>query len=743
MEQINEQIFEQIFKQILTVKPANLSNPGVCVTEDGFMISTVFRGAASCGMILYHAQDGSRITIPFTDAYRYGSLYCVRVSFSDSAKWDPKDWGYLLYNEDTTFIDPCTRSLITIRSGGDAIETGGFFYKTDVKLPEFRKVGLRPGSEEFIYSLHVRGFTMTDKGIESTPGTFSAAAEKAAYLTSLGVTAVELMPVYELQPVTRSQTGPRTMEDALALYPVNRNGRPIRDLSVKKVNYWGYGRGFYYAPRASYSTPGYEGGPQKEFADMVERFHDAGISVYIQLDFPSSVTSQAQSQIARFYVTHYNIDGFRLMGAASDIRALSCDPLLSDIRLFYTAFDFDAILAMDADNPEAGAISTENLFNCSRVFSDLIRRFVKSDDYVMKEFLYEFLKVPAGHGNVHYICGNDGFTLRDLVSYNDKHNEMNGEGGNDGIRDNFSWNCGEEGDSDAEDVLKLRRNQIRNMLTLLFLSQGTLLMNAGDEAFNTQFGNNNPYCQDNETGWVLWDNGETGEQIRDFIRKIIRFRKEHPVFCRALPFKNTDYLSCGYPDLSLHGASAWKPDLSQFSHSIGICLCENYVRKSQKTELVYVAVNMHWEKQELGLPKLAPGRRWNIVIDTALEESFMDAECIPDDQHVIEVEPRSIKILCTVTSNKPIRNKRDAVKKALTKEAGIKEAETKKAEIKKAEVKEAAIEAVKEAVQKAVKEVKEVIETAEETVKAAVKEAEVDVKGSHEAGAEEGTHEKA
>ena len=225
--------------------------------------------------------------------------------------------------------------------------------------------------------------------------------------------------------------------------------------------------------------------------------------------------------------------------------------------------------------------------------------------------------------------------------------------------------------------------------------------------------------------------------------KIIRFRKEHPVFCRALPFKNTDYLSCGYPDLSLHGASAWKPDLSQFSHSIGICLCENYVRKSQKTELVYVAVNMHWEKQELGLPKLAPGRRWNIVIDTALEESFMDAECIPDDQHVIEVEPRSIKILCTVTSNKPIRNKRDAVKKALTKEAGIKEAETKKAETKKAEVKEAAIEAVKEAVQKAVKEVKEVIETAEETVKAAVKEAEVDVKGSHEAGAEDGTHEKA
>ena len=743
MEQINERIFKQISEQaseqIFTVKPANLSNPGVCVTEAGFMISTVFRGAASCGMVLYHVFDGRRITIPFTDAYRYGSLYCVRVSVSDPGSWDPKEWGYLLYNEDTSFIDPCTRSLITIRSGEDTIEAGGFFYKTDQKLPAFRKVGLRPGPEEFIYSLHIRGFTMTDKGIESVPGTFSAAAEKAAYLTSLGVTAVELMPVYELQPVTRSQTGPRTMEDALALYPVNHNGRPIRDLSVKKVNYWGYGRGFYYAPRASYSTPGYEGGPQKEFADMVEKFHNAGIPVYMQLDFPSSVTSQAQSQIARFYVTHYNIDGFRLMGAASDIRALTCDPLLSDIRLFHTAFDFDAIRAMDADNPEAGAVSTENLFNCSRLFSDLIRRFVKSDDYVMKEFLYEFLKVPAGHGNVHYICGSDGFTLRDLVSYNNKHNEMNGEGGNDGIRDNFSWNCGEEGDSEAEDVLQLRRSQIRNMLTLLFLSQGTLLMNAGDEAFNTQFGNNNPYCQDNETGWVLWDNGETGERIRDYIKKIIRFRKEHPVFCRTMPFKNTDYLSCGYPDLSLHGAEAWKPDLSHFSHSIGICLCENYVRGSEKTELVYVAVNMHWEKQELGLPKLAPGRRWNLVIDTAQEESFMDTECIPDDQHVIEVEPRSIRILCAVTSNKPIRNKKDTAKKAVIKETAIK-----KTEIINTEIKETAVKAVKEAVQKAVKEVKEAIETAEETVKATVmKETADGSKDADEAGAEEGTHEKA
>ena len=138
---------------------------------------------------------------------------------------------------------------------------------------------------------------MLDKNISAKPGTFSAAAEKAGYLKDLGITAVELMPVYELQPVTRAEDGPRTMEDALALYPVNKRGLPVRDLSVKKVNYWGYARGFYYSPASSYSASGYEGGPQKEFSDMVAKFHEAGISVYLQLYFPSSVNSQQQIEI--------------------------------------------------------------------------------------------------------------------------------------------------------------------------------------------------------------------------------------------------------------------------------------------------------------------------------------------------------------------------------------------------------------------------------------------------------------
>ena len=647
--------------QNIKIEPAHCSNPGVTVTDNGVIVSAVFRRKEPCGLVLYNTADKSEITVQFTDAHRFGSLYSVKITPLDPAKW-----CYRLFSGSTFFVDPCCRSIVQIESGGRTIRTGGFFHRPDDKLPAYHGACRRRAGETVIYSLHVRGFTMLDKNITAQPGTFSAAAEKAGYLKDLGITAVELMPVYELQPVTRAEDGPRTMEDALALYPVNKRGLPVRDLSVKKVNYWGYARGFYYSPASSYSTSGYEGGPQKEFSDMVACFHEAGISVYLQLYFPSSVNSQQQIEIARFYATHYDVDGFHLMGSVADIKLFASDPMLSDVRLFHTDFPYGEIEGMDAENPEAGPVDTGSLFTHSNRFSTLIRRFCKSDDYVMREFLYEFFKVPSGHGNVHYICGSDGFTLRDLVSYNEKHNEANGEGGNDGTPDNYSWNCGEEGDSEQEDVLRLRRNQIRNFLTLLFLSQSTPLINAGDECYNTQFGNNNPYCQDNETGWTKWDNGETGEYIREYVRRIIQFRKEHPVFTGISPFKNTDYIGCGYPDLSLHGAEAWKPDLSHFSHCIGICLCENYVRGKAKTDLIYLAINMHWESQELGLPKLAPGRRWNLLVDTALEESFISGECIMNDQHTVEVAPRSIRILNTVTSNKPVKNRKKKVKKTKT-----------------------------------------------------------------------------
>ena len=643
----------ELVSLIFQTEPAYARNSGVTVTEEGIIVSSIFRGTEPCGLILYHLPDGRSVKVPFSNDYRFGSLYSVKISPLDAS-----EWCYRLYRGGSVFVDPCCRSLVEVEAEEGKILAGGFYYAPDEKLPPYRPACTRNSTEEFIYVLHVKGFTMLREGLVSRPGTFLAAAEMARYLRDLGVTAVELMPVYELQPDSRASKGPRTMEDALALYPVSRDGFPMRDISKERVNYWGYGRGFYFAPRASYSTPGYQGGPQKEFADMVDCFHEAGLSVYLQLYFTSSVSTGMQAEIARYYATHYEIDGFHLLGSVADLNAIAQDPLLADLRLIHTQFPYAQIAGTDAENPEAGAIPTGNLFTCDRTFSDLIRRFVKSDEGVMRPFLYEFLKVPEGHGNVHYVCSTDGFTLRDLVSFNDKHNEENGEGGTDGESVNYSWNCGEEGETEEEEVLRLRRNQIRNFLTLLFLTQSTPMLRAGDENFNTQYGNNNPYCQDNETGWIKWENGETGEQISGYVRAIMRFRRQHPVFSGHAPFKNIDSLGCGYPDLSLHGCDAWRPDLSDQSRSIGICLCENYAGTYPKTELLYIAVNMYWETQELGLPKLSPGRRWNLIIDTSLEDPFLKEQCIPDDQHIVEVAPRSIRILGTVTSDKPVRRRR-------------------------------------------------------------------------------------
>lgn len=631
--------------------PAFAQFPGVTVTEDGVVFSTVFRGYSSCGIELYHLPDGTKTQIPFTQEHRFGSLYSVKI-FS----LQPEDWCYRYYCGKHSFVDPYARKLVEVHVGDNTISAAGFFYTSDDRLPVYTDRDLRPWNRESIYCLHVRGFTMGEGACVRHPGTFTGVSERIPYLKKLGITAVELMPVYELRPDTRPGKGPQTMQDALDLYPVDSFGKPILDLSVERSNYWGFGRGFYFAPRKSYGTG--EEDVQIEFAQMIEKFHAAGMEVILQMFFPDSVSPHAQDDAVRFYTTHYGVDGFHLLGHITNLKSLVSDPLLSDTKLIGLNFPYDEIRGVDAENPESGIVSTANLAQCGNSFTALLRRFVKSDDYVLKDFLAEFLRVPQGHGNIHAAATYDGFTLRDLVSYNDRHNEANGESGLDGCAENYSWNCGCEGETDNPDILKLRRNQIRNFLTLLYLSQGTPFLNEGDEYFNTQGGNNNPYCQDNAVGWVDWTQNETADEIIDFTRKIQKMRSEHPVFHAAEPFKGIDYLACGYPDLSLHGEEAWKPDLNHFSHCIGICLCENYVKESNKVQLIYLAINMYWEERSLGLPKLQPRRYWNLLLDTSKEDSFTEGECIQENQHSVSVAPRSVKILNTITSNRPPKKRR-------------------------------------------------------------------------------------
>jgi len=315
---------------------------------------------------------------------------------------------------------------------------------------------------------------------------------------------------------------------------------------------------------------------------------------------------------------------------------------------------------VDSEHPERGIPGTAHLAECGSDYSRLMRRLVKSDDYCFPAFSAAFTDIPRGYGRVRYICGTDGFTLRDLVSYNEKHNDANGEENRDGEAENFSWNCGEEGESGNPEVLKLRRKQARNFLTLLFLSQGGILLRMGDQRWNTQEGNNNPYGQDNPLGWMNWDSDGTAAEILEYVRRLSAFRADHPVLRMHTPFRGTDYLSVGFPDLSLHGKEAWRPRIDNFSHSLGWMFCENYAaggkaKASAAPSLLYIGLNTYWEEESLALPRLPAGYQWDLVIDTADERGFLPGINVLRKPEVT-LAPRSLVVL--LSRPVPVRKKK-------------------------------------------------------------------------------------
>lgn len=623
--------------------PAHMVVPGTAVDDDGVVFSTVFRNCASCGLILYRLADLEEIVLPFTDEYRYGSLYSVRVHGIR-----PEDWAYRYYRDNYTFEDPYARELIELETAKGKITAGRLFPRNEDQLPAYgRKTA--PWPDQYIYVLHVKGFTASRTSKAAHRGTFRGVAEKIPYLKKLGVTAVELLPVYELREAAlgRMEGAPvpeftGSMAGDVARFATSPyTARPLRKDS-SKMNYWNFGEGCYFAPKRAYAA---SGKPQQEFREMVDAFHKAGILVYLQLFFPDTVSIQTQQETARFYVTHYHVDGFHLKGGDSALKTLATDPMLSDTAIFYYGFPYEDLQKEDKENPTVGRPSISHLSEYRDDFEPLVRQFVKSDNNVVREFTKRFVTVPVEHGEVHYVCNYDGFTLMDLVSYNWKHNEDNGENDRDGTDQNYSWNCGIEGKSQKKDIRTLRIRQIKNFLTLNFLAQGTPVLHAGDERCNSQNGNNNPYCQDNEIGWMQWKDTVDAREILHFTEAIAAFRREHSIFRRRTPFRFNDDKVSGYPDISFHGKDAYKPDFSSCSHTIGILYNESYAEENPDNRLLYLAINMHWHNQLLGIPQPPKGYQWFVVMDTFRDKSFPDhAEALPDQRRTA-VPGRSIQIL--------------------------------------------------------------------------------------------------
>ena len=582
--------------------------------------SAVYHGGRECGICLYKRKTSRRQLILFDEQYRSGSIYSVQISDA-AADFD----SYMIYEDGVLRCDPYAQRIYGLEKWGRAVpeEELRCGFGTEPLRPLHRRMHI-PYEKSFLYCLHVRGYSKSpSSGIpESLRGTFRGLEEKITYLKSLGVTAAELMPVYEMQsaelprraglPDDKASAGtPAVSEKDAATYLISENGS-IRssETQKKKINFWGYTGGYYFTPRAAFCADPQN--PDTEFLHMVHAFHDAGMEVILQFYFPEEITPQYILDVLRFWVSRYEIDGIHLKGAQIPDQMIAQDPLLSEIKIMDYGFDYDRIYGRNRSTPPF-----RTLAEYRDDFLYIARRFLKGDDNTLNTFLNAMHLNAADHGTINYVCNYDGLRLADLVSYEHKHNEQNGESNNDGLDDNCSWNCGVEGPSRKRSVCQLRSRQIRNILTMLFLSQGTPMLFGGDEFGNSQNGNNNPYCQDNATGWIDWNAVKQHEELLSYVRFLSDLRSSYPLFHQTKPFRLMDYKACGYPDFSYHGMEAWRPDLSNYSHSIGMLYCGFYTQETEDHSFFYIAYNMHWKPVTFALPRLPEGMKWYLLSDTA------------------------------------------------------------------------------------------------------------------------------
>ena len=418
-------------------------------------------------------------------------------------------------------------------------------------------------------------------------GTYLGVIEKIPYLKELGINQIQCMPVYEFD-----------------------------ECAGKKINYWGYGPAYYFAPKEAYAAGD---SAVRELKDMVRECHRAGIEVVLEMPFSEGIRVQTALECLRFYMLRYHVDGFVVNPYNVSWKILSEDPLLKEVKL------------MRKDDG----------------FQNVMRRFLKGDENMVNDVIWALGHNSSVDGKCNYITAQTGFTLWDLVSYDWKHNEANGENNSDGPDFNYSWNCGAEGPSRKKAVLALRNGQVRNAFKLLLTAQGTPCLLAGDEFFNSQKGNNNVYCQDNETGWVDWSRLKTDDSLFRYVKRLIEFRKNHPCLHRSEELRGLDRTACGVPDVSFHGENAWQINAEVVSRQLGVMYSGSDVGDGE----CFVAYNMHWLPHTFALPSPGKQKVWCLISDP--DEGILEGPVLLEEQQKLEVKERSILILVSRKAEKP------------------------------------------------------------------------------------------
>lgn len=676
------------------IRPGLYLENGSVIVPGGVSFTISSQNATSCELALFKRNEYEPFAkIPFPEHYKIGNVYSMIVfglnieefeyAYSIDGPYDIERG--LTFDKSKYLLDPYAKAVAGQSKWGYKPEYANQ-YRARVVINDFdwgnsKQLGINM-KDLIIYELHVRGFTNDLSSGVGYPGTFEGLSDKIPYLKELGINAVELMPIFEFDEL-----------------------KDMRIVNGKRVlDYWGYNAVSFFAPNTSYTAGTEYNREGDELKALIKKLHKNGIEVILDVVFNHTAEGNedgpyisfkgvdnniyymltpngkyynfsgcgntincnhpiVQNMILdclRYWVTEYRVDGFRfdlasILGRNEDGSPMSQPPLLKNLA-------FDHILAnvkLIAEAWDAGGLYQVGSFpswnrwsEWNGKYRDDIRRFLKGDlglanivaDRISGSHdLYD--PIYRGNASVNFITCHDGFTLYDLYSYNEKHNEANGWNNTDGDNNNNSWNCGIEGDTDDENILKLRKRMIKNACTVLLSSRGIPMILAGDEFCNTQFGNNNPYCQDNEISWLDWSLLEDNKDIFDFFKNMIKFRKSHPVLKDS-----TKPALCGFPSSSKHGNLPWNTDLLEETKTLGVMLAGRN-EKDDKDDIIYIAINAYWEKQDVILPDLPKGLEWRTAVNTALSEGLDFVKNIDEMIKVgtkIELEPRSVMILCSI-----------------------------------------------------------------------------------------------
>lgn len=591
---------------------------GAVPVKDGIVFSMERKNNEEASLLLY--KKGSKEVIqeiPFPATNTIGDIVCVKAEKIASARYE-----YNFCIDGKVTLDPYAKVLIGTGKFGEehpeehevrcAMIAGNYDWEDDRK-PQIAY------EDAVMYSFHVRGFTKQRYSGVRHKGTFLGITEKAEYFKELGINQIKLMPAYEFTEMESVKTHARYRK---------------KEELPKRLNYWGYTKAFHFAPKRAYAATK---DPVREFKDMVKTMHRLGIEVLMEFYFPEGCNPRYITECLQYWVQEYHVDGFHVRGVQGICNLMATDPLFADTKLLNIYFPVEEIYGKK-NLPKKRMVA-----ECNDGFMIDVRRFLKGDEESLKAFAERMRRNPKGSGLINYIASHDGFTLCDLVSYEERHNEDNGEQNRDGRVQNYSWNCGEEGKSRKKKILELRNRQMKNAWCMLLLSAGTPMILAGDEFCNSQLGNNNPYCLDNEISWLDWKGYKSGNsEMFRFVKDLIAFRKKHKILHMGQELSMTDSLSCGFPGISYHSSSAWYGELDGQNRKIGVMYCGKY---ADEDELIYIAYNMHWMEHTFALPALPGGYRWNVALDTS--EGILEEDkwrLLPDSRQV-QVSSRTVIVL--------------------------------------------------------------------------------------------------